>query len=257
VIEDCAQAHGARMNRRLVGTVGDVAVFSTMFGKHHTTGGQGGIVFTGREDIHHRARQAADRGKPFGLPEGSMNCTAALNLNMNEIAAVIGRVQLRKLADTVARRREVVRGIVEGTRSLRLVSVPRAIEGAEPNYWFLRMEFHPERASCDKEEFCRSLLSEGLPINPSYRAALPHTMDWFRNRRVFGKPGLPWASPQYGGNPDREFPTANAMKAMETQFNLSIHENWTEREIEGTVGILRKVEDQFSLPLDGGGPGRG
>jgi hypothetical protein len=115
------------------------------------------------------------------------------------------------------------------------------------------MEFHPERASCDKEEFCRVLLAEGLPVNPSYQAALPHMMDWFRCRRVFGTSGLPWSSPQYQGDPDREFPTPNAVRSMETQFHLSIHENWTEREIEDAVKILRKVESKFSLPLHGGG----
>jgi putative intracellular protease/amidase len=39
VVEDCAQSHGARYKGRLVGTIGHIAAFSTMFGKHHCTGG--------------------------------------------------------------------------------------------------------------------------------------------------------------------------------------------------------------------------
>lgn len=245
LIEDCAQAHGARLHGKMLGTFGDVAVFSTMFGKHHTTGGQGGIVFTRREDLDRKVRQAADRGKPVGLPEGSTNCMAALNLNLNEIAAVIGRVQLKKLPDIVRRRRAVVEKIVKGIHHLQLVSAPPLIQGAEASYWFLRMEFHPDRARCDKETFCQALLAEGLPINPAYRAALPHTMDWFKNRRVFGTSGYPWSSPDYKGDPNREFPTPNALGVMETQFNLSIHENWGDRDVADTLAILEKVEGAF------------
>src|SRR5262249_24769306 len=45
VVEDCAQAHGALYKGRMVGTLGAISAFSTMFGKHHCTGAQGGVVF--------------------------------------------------------------------------------------------------------------------------------------------------------------------------------------------------------------------
>ncbi|HEG43900.1 MAG TPA: DegT/DnrJ/EryC1/StrS family aminotransferase, partial [Phycisphaerales bacterium] len=44
VVEDSAQSQGAKYKGRLVGTIGDMAAFSTMSGKHHCTGGQGGVV---------------------------------------------------------------------------------------------------------------------------------------------------------------------------------------------------------------------
>ena len=50
LIEDCAQAHGARFGGRMAGTLGTLGVFSTMSGKHHATGPQGGVVFTTDED---------------------------------------------------------------------------------------------------------------------------------------------------------------------------------------------------------------
>ncbi|MBN1581398.1 MAG: DegT/DnrJ/EryC1/StrS family aminotransferase, partial [Anaerolineae bacterium] len=71
VIEDCSQSHGATVNGKLVGTFGDMGVFSTMFGKHHSSGGQGGLVFTRDETLYQAIRRASDRGKPFFLPPGS------------------------------------------------------------------------------------------------------------------------------------------------------------------------------------------
>ena len=44
VNDDCAQAHGSTLHGRMLGTFGDVGVFSTSFGKHHSTGGQGAAV---------------------------------------------------------------------------------------------------------------------------------------------------------------------------------------------------------------------
>ncbi|MCC6456124.1 MAG: DegT/DnrJ/EryC1/StrS family aminotransferase [Caldilineaceae bacterium] len=245
VVEDCAQAHGARLNGQIVGTFGDIGAFSTMSGKHHSTGSQGGVVFTQREALYHEIRRNSDRGKPFFLPTGSTNPTASLNLNLNDFAATIGRVQLKKLPDINARRQIIVSKLGEGLDDLATVSLPSLIAGAEAVYWFLRLRFHADQATCDKETYTQALIAEGLPVNPSYRAALPHTQSWFEERRVFGAPGYPWSSPDYQGDPERRFPCPNAQAAMATYFNLQIHENWGEQEVEDAVAIFQRVDKYF------------
>ena len=272
VIEDCSQTHGATLNGRLVGTFGQIGVFSTMFSKHHSSGGQGGLVYTRDESLYQAIRRASDRGKPFFLPSGSTNVTASLNLNLNDLAAAIGRVQLRRLPEQVRRRRAIVGQLGEGIASLKTVSIPRPLAGAEPSYLFLRMRFHAGQAAAggpmvadehigaeiprcarndrrpsaytwsDKETFCRALSAEGLPVGADYRYALPHTMDWFVNRRVFGHSGYPWASPDYKGDPQLQFPCPNAHAAMEQYFILYLNERWGQDEIAGASAIFSKVE---------------
>lgn len=244
-IEDCSQTHGARTGGRLVGTFGDLAVFSTMFGKHHSSGGQGGLVYTRDEGLYQEVRRASDRGKPFFLPPGSTNVVASLNLNLNDLAAAIGLVQLGKLAAQVERRRAIVARLAEGVRDLPTVSVPAPAAGVEPSYWFLRMRFHAERASCAKATFCQALAAEGLPIAADYRAAMPHTMAWYVGRRVFGHSGYPWASPDYGGDPHRTFPCPNAHATMERHFNLHFNESWQETDVADAVAMFRKVNQAY------------
>jgi dTDP-4-amino-4,6-dideoxygalactose transaminase len=241
VIEDCAQAHGARLHGQLLGSFGDLAAFSTMGGKHHSTGPQGGVVFTRDQARYQAVRRASDRGKPFFLPPGSTNVTASLNFNLNDLAAAIGRVQLRKLAASVERRRAIVGQLREGLADLGVVSIAAPRPGCESSYWFLPIHFHPEQATCDKATFCDCLRAEGLSVMTDYRNGLPHSHDWFVNRRVFGSSGYPWASPDYQGDPQRQFACPNAQAMLESHLILSFHENWGNQEIEDTVAIFQKV----------------
>ncbi|MBX3013658.1 MAG: DegT/DnrJ/EryC1/StrS family aminotransferase [Caldilineaceae bacterium] len=245
VIEDCSQSHGARLHGQLVGTFGDIGAFSTMGGKHHCSGGQGGVVYTKDEARHQIIRRCSDRGKPFFLPPGSTNTQAALNLNMTDLGGAIGRVQLRKLHDNNLRRQTIVGKLGEGIEELATISLPALLPGAESCYWFLRLRFHADQATCDKETYCEALSAEGLPIAASYRNALPHTMDWYVKRRVFGTSGYPWTSPDYRGDPNREFPCPNAHATMDTHFNLYFHENWDTEAVADAIAIFQKVDAAF------------
>ncbi|MFZ1753342.1 MAG: DegT/DnrJ/EryC1/StrS family aminotransferase [Caldilineaceae bacterium] len=241
VIEDCAQAHGARLNGQLLGTFGDLAAFSTMGGKHHSTGPQGGVVYTRSEARYQAVRRASDRGKPFFLPPGSSNVTASLNFNLNDLAATIGRVQLAKLPASVERRRAIVGQLREGLAELDIVSLDQPRPGYESSYWFLPVQFHPAAAICDKATFCAALNREGLSVMVDYRAGMPHRQEWFVKRRVFGDSGYPWASPDYKGDPSRDFACPNAQAMIESHFNLMLHENWGSQEIDDALAIFHKA----------------
>ena len=169
VLEDCAQAHGATYKGRPVGSLGEVASFSTMFGKHHATGGQGGVVFTRDQSRYWRIRQMADRGKPFGLEGPHTNVVASLNCNMDELHAAIGCVQLERLPQMVARRRELARlielGLKERVDTVRLVTGP---EHSESSYWFLIFQVELDRINIDKAGFVKAIEAEGIPMSAGY-----------------------------------------------------------------------------------------
>jgi perosamine synthetase len=247
VIEDCAQAHGARFNGQLLGTFGDLAAFSTMGGKHHSTGPQGGVVYTRSEAYYQAVRRASDRGKPFFLPPGSSNVTASLNFNLNDLAATIGRVQLGKLPASIERRQAIVGQLSEGLDALSAVSLTPPRTGYESSYWFLPVRYHPESTTCDKATFCAALSAEGLSARTDYSLGMPHGQEWFIKRRVFGGSGYPWASPDYKGDPNRHFTCPNAHAILESHFNLMFHENWGSQEIDDAIAIFRKVAADFAI----------
>lgn len=242
VIEDCAQAHGATYRGRPVGTWGDVAAFSTMSGKHFASGAQGGIIYTREEDLFWKARRFMDRGKPFGTAETS-NVRLGLNLNSNELAGAIARVQLGKLPGMVRRRREVAAGIAEGIEPLQSVSPGRLVDEGAASYWFMRITLDADKLRVDKDAFAKALGAEGIPVTASYGHA-PSEHVWFRQRRTYGRSGCPWTCPQCGGG-ERTFGLPNCQAAVARNFLLSLHENWGAQEVKDAVAALVKVERAY------------
>jgi len=245
VIEDCAQSHCGKYKGRPLGTIGDVSAFSTMFGKHHASAGQGGIVFTKSRRMYWRIRRYADRGKPFGLKGANGNVAASLNLNMDELHAAVGRVQVKKLPGIVRRRRRLAKSIAAGCRRyLKAISMTEELPGCEGVYWFLFFKVRLDMLKVDKATLVSALAYEGIPVSASYWAC-PTRQNWCVNRSVFGTSRMPWSSPSYKGNPDRKYALPNIEATDASHFRMSLHEGWTATEVSDVLAALRKVEKAY------------
>ena len=243
VIEDCAQAHGATYRGRMVGTWGDLAAFSTMSGKHHATGAQGGVVFTRNEELFWKARRFMDRGKPFGTDETS-NVRLGLNLNSNELAAAIGSVQLKKLPWIVQRRQELAEGICKGIAHLPALAGPKLPPESTASYWFLRLSVDESKLTVDKTRFAEAVAAEGIPVTVSYNH-MPSEHVWFRQRRTYGTSGYPWPADK-AGEAAVQFDLPNCRAAIASCFLIALHENWSQREVDDTVRALEKVHEAYA-----------
>jgi dTDP-4-amino-4,6-dideoxygalactose transaminase len=231
---------------RPVGTFGDIAAFSTMFGKHHASGGQGGLVFTKNEDLYWKARRYADRGKPFGLPDNTGNVVAALNCNMDELRAAIGRVQLGKLPSMIARRRELAQAIATGcTHGLRAVRLVTDRPGSTGTYWTLFFAVDLGKLRVEKTVFVDALKAEGIPAFASY-LVVPARMPWCTQRRAFGaRSAFPWSSASPDDGAAAAWDLTNAETTDARRFGVEFHEDWTDREVRDLIDALSKLERCF------------
>ncbi len=243
VIEDCAQAHGATYNGRPVGTIGTVGVFSTMSGKHHATAAQGGVVFTRDEDLYWRIKRFADRGKPLNTGGGS-NLRAGLNLNGNDLAATVGRAQLRKLPGITARRQAAAEAIRNGIEHLKVVSPLHRALGAMSAYWFMPIHVDEGQITVSKGRFAAAVAAEGVPLSATYGRVISHAI-WFRERVVFGNSDYPWGLPDYPGDRNAEFPCPNAVEAIASHFVIRLHEAWGPSEAKDALAAIEKVEKAY------------
>ena len=246
VIEDCAQIHGAQYKGRKIGSIGDISAFSTMFGKQHATGGQGGVVFTKDEDTYWRARRYADRGKPHGLEDRSAgNVVAAVNCSMDELHAALGRIQLKKLPEMNCRRREMAHDLAQRCKdrlqTVRLVVEPPDCVGV---YWFLLFDLDVDKIRVDRDRFAKALAAEGLPAGPGYRI-VPTEMPWYRNGAYFAASDMARAcglnkSPM---QTTFDFPNLDAMDSH--RVAMLFDESWTDELLNLAVAALAKVEKAY------------
>ncbi len=107
VIEDCAQAHGAHIDGRSVGTFGDFGAWSFCQDKIMTTGGEGGLLTCQDGQLFEKAWSVKDHGKSRaaiaakGHPPGFryVHESFGTNWRMTEMQGAIGRIQLGRIAD--------------------------------------------------------------------------------------------------------------------------------------------------------------
>jgi perosamine synthetase len=124
VVEDCAQAHGAAINGKKVGTFGHVAAFSFYPTKNMTTG-EGGAIVTDDEGIMERCRKLVNHGRTGRY----LHDTLGYNYRMTNIAAAIGLAQLGKLDEFNKRRIANAKYMSENLVDLDWLEVPFVPEG--------------------------------------------------------------------------------------------------------------------------------
>lgn len=115
IIEDCAQAHGAKIGGKSVGSFGAVGAWSFCQDKIMTTGGEGGMVTTDDEALWSAMWSYKDHGKSWDAVYNRdhapgfrwLHESFGTNWRMLEMQGVIGRIQLGQLGDWSARRRAI------------------------------------------------------------------------------------------------------------------------------------------------------
>ena len=153
VIEDCAQAHGAAIDRRPVGGFGHIGVFSFCHDKIITTGGEGGLLVTDDEVIWRSAWSIKDHGKDYDEVHRTdaapgfrwLHSAIGTNWRMTEMQAAIGRVQLGKLDAWHARRTANAKRLIETLNQYPCVRVPVPPANIEHAYYRLYAFVEPAK----------------------------------------------------------------------------------------------------------------
>ena len=239
VIEDCAQAHGATYRGQMVGTLGDVAAFSFCQDKIMTTGGEGGMVTTNSRDIWERAWRFKDHGKSwekiYHQPDTGVfrwvHESFGTNWRLTEMQSAIGRVQLRKLPQWLARRRRnatILTERLEQIPALRIPRPPRHIEHAYYKYYiFLRPEMLKE--GWDRDRIVQTISAEGIPCGSGSCSEI-YLEGAFQESRL---------------QPAERLPVAKALG--ETSLVLVVHPTLSESNMQEMARVVEKALAKASV----------
>ncbi|MGH2376005.1 MAG: DegT/DnrJ/EryC1/StrS family aminotransferase [bacterium] len=170
LIEDCAQAHGASIDGRRVGTFGDAGIFSFYPTKNMTTG-EGGMVVTADPRVARHARLLID---PRGEEEYAHE-VVGFNYRLTEIGGALGLVQLQHLEARNERRREHARRLTQGLRALPWLHVP-----VEPPGYRHVYHQYTVQVPRNRDGLARHLAAAGVGCRVYYPTLVPHTPAYAR-----------------------------------------------------------------------------
>lgn len=233
VIEDCAQAHGAKYKGKSVGSIGHIGAWSFCQDKIMTTGGEGGMVTTNDKSLWSAMWAYKDHGKSFEAiyerkhPPGFrwLHESFGTNWRMTEMQAAIGRIQLTRMLNWTAKRQangNAIDNAINDLDVVRVVEVPEYSEHAEyKHYLFVRPENLADGWSRDR--IVETITANGVP-------AFQGSCSEVYLEKAFDN--TPW-------RPEQRL--VNAVKLGETSLMFLVHPTLTSAEIDKTCQVIRGV----------------
>lgn len=233
VIEDCAQAHGAKWHGTPVGGLGDAAAWSFCQDKIMSTGGEGGMLTTNSEDLWNAAWSYKDHGKSFDAVYNRTHAPGfrwlhesfGTNWRMLEMQGAIGRIQLGRMDDWHKARTANATAILTAcaeSPALRVPVVPAEVEHA----WYRAYAFvRPEELAdgWSRDRIMNEIVGRGVPC---YSGSCSEVY----LEKAFD--GTPW-------RPAERLPVARELG--ETSLMFLTHPTLTPAEIDKTCAVIREV----------------
>lgn len=233
VIEDCAQAHGARYKGRAVGSIGHVGAWSFCQDKIMSTGGEGGMVTTNDRELWSKMWSLKDHGKSWeAIYEREhapgfrwLHESFGTNWRMTEMQAVIGRIQLQRMSVWHAQRLANARQLwscAQGLPGLRVPEVPvDIVHAAYKCYVFV--EAQRLAAGWNRDRIIAEINAAGVPC---YSGSCSEVY----NEKAFDNTG--W-------RPAQSLPVARELGEASLMF--LVHPTLSQSEMDRTCEVLRMV----------------
>jgi dTDP-4-amino-4,6-dideoxygalactose transaminase len=239
VIEDCAQAFGARYDGRPVGTLGAVASFSLQQGKHVTTG-EGGLVATNDDALARRMVLFINKAWGYGDPQPD-HYFLALNYRMSELHGAVAVAQLPKLDAVVQSRITAAARLTERLHGLRGIGTPRVSPRSVHTYWKYCLQVDGGCVEGGAVEMGRRLKERGIASSPRYIQKPAFMCEVFQKQRTFGTSRYPFtlARPEALDYDRTRFPGTFA--GLEGVLVLPWTERYTDEHVDYIADSVREA----------------
>jgi perosamine synthetase len=212
VIEDCAQAPGAKYNDKWAGTLGDIGIFSLNYHKHIHTG-EGGIIVTNNDKLADKMRLIRNHAEAVIEAKGysSLVNMIGFNYRMTEIEAAIAREQLKKLSFLIQERIRNVEYLANELKQIPCLEPAKVRTGCKHVFYAHPIKYNQAIAGVHRDKFVQAVKAElmpielreteGVKIGAGYVKPL-YLQPMFQKRIAYGPDGCPWTCEKYTGKVD-------------------------------------------------------
>lgn len=244
VIEDAAQAPGARYHNRYAGTLADMGVFSLNYHKTIHTG-EGGVVVTDNDGLADRLQLIRNHGEVVVKNKGTQNIVNLIGFNyrMTEIEAAIASEQLKKLERLVIPRIEAADYLTERLGVLPGITPPVARKNVRHGYYLYVLRYDATQTGIPRNRFVAALNAEGIPMVEGYVEPI-YLEPVYQKRIAFGNDGFPFTYPGYKGKVSYDLgicPVTERMHYEEVIFTNICHAGIGRCDLDDVVGAFEKI----------------
>jgi perosamine synthetase len=246
VIEDCAQAYGARYCDQPVGTLGKIGCFSLQQGKHMTTG-EGGMVVTEDADMERRMRLFIDKAWGYG-DERPDHYFLALNYRMTELQGAVALAQLDKLDQMIAQRVAMAKLLTEQIVDVPGVRSPVTTPHACHTYWKFPLIIDEKVIRGGVDAFAKRLREQGVFCAPRYVQKPAFECQVLRERVTFGRSQFPFEGEHREGDAAVVYDRADTPGAIQALSHIVVLP-WNERYTTEHVDFVSEVVREAAIAL--------
>jgi len=165
VIEDAAEAHGAKAYGKTVGGWGNCATFS-FYGNKNITTGEGGMITTNDKDLNLKCRYLRDHA--MSKEKRYWHTAVGYNYRMTNIQAALGCAQLERVEELMAKKHQLFQWYKEALAAIPGIQLNRTSEWATNSYWLICMEYENWKSEQDRDNFMLRLKANGVDSRPYF-----------------------------------------------------------------------------------------
>lgn len=238
VIEDCAQAMGAKYKNKMVGSMGDCGIFSFQETKHITTLGEGGIIVTNNEEFAEKCRSIRNHGEYY-----KDSNTVGFNFRLTNAQAAFGLVQLKRLPKILKTFRKNANYIMNNLPEI--IAPPTIPKNIEHSFLIIGCKYDKKRAGISREKFLEKLTKNRKKFLVNEQKSDIKGLN-FRPGKIISSG---YRSTQYDIPFYRKYhpknKATNAEDFVKNSFFLDIHRWRKQTEIDEELKILHRTSQQI------------
>ena len=239
VLEDAAQALGAKSGGRPAGSMGAMARFSLQQGKHVTTG-EGGLVVTNDDALARRLFLFINKAWGYGDAKPD-HFFLAPNYRMSELQGAVARAQFQKLPGLLDRRLHAACVLVGRLLKVDGITPPPIRSGDTCSYWRIPIRVEPGVIPGGVDALVAGLRELGIPAAPRYIQKPAFECEVIRDQRTFGASRWPFSLAQPSATDYRRELFPGAYDGLKHVVILPLNEGFTEEHADRIASAVERI----------------
>jgi len=164
VVEDVAEAHGAEVNGKKVGGLGDAGIFS-FYGNKIITSGEGGMITTNSKELYEKLKYLRDHA--MSKDKRYWHTEVGFNYRMTNLQAALGVAQFERIDELLAKKKEIFEWYYEELKDIKNIKLNFQKDGYKNVYWMICLEIigYDEKK---RDSLMKMLKENGIDSRPFF-----------------------------------------------------------------------------------------